>query len=348
MQIHEYYIARCIELAQKGLGQVAPNPMVGALLVYQDKIIGEGYHQNYGEAHAEVLCFNSVSEKDKVSVSDSILYVSLEPCAHFGKTPPCVDLIIFKGIKKVVIGCRDPFIEVNGKGIERLQDAGIEVIVGILENECINLNARFFTYHQKHRPYIVLKWAQTADGKIAALGNERLIISNKISTTKVHQWRSEEMAILIGTNTAMKDNPSLNNRFWMGKSPIRMVIDCSLRLPNDLKIFKDNKPTIVFNYKKEEQIGAVYFIRILPNKSVMLQIMDYCYANKINSILVEGGTQLLQSFIDEGIWDEARIIINTTLNIGNGLTSPQLKSAISFKEEIIINDQIIYYSRVTN
>ena len=348
MQVHEYYMTRCIELALKGLGEVAPNPMVGAVLVYQDKVIGEGYHEQFGEAHAEVNCFKSVMEKDEVFVSNSILYVSLEPCAHFGKTPPCVDLIIYKGVKKVVIGCRDPFEAVNGKGIEKLQNAGVEVIIGILENECINLNERFFTYHQKHRPYIILKWTETVDGKIAGLGNERLMISNAISTTKVHQWRSEEMAILVGTNTVLKDNPSLDNRLWAGKSPIRMLIDQSLKLPNYLKVFTDNKPTIVFNFKKEVQIGTVQYIKILPNKSVLLQIMDYCYVNKINSILVEGGAQLLQSFINENIWDEARIIVNTTLAIGNGLDAPKLKLALFCKEETILNDQISYYKKANN
>ncbi len=348
MQIHEYYMARCIELAQKGIGEVAPNPMVGAILVYENRIIGEGYHEKFGNAHAEVNCFNNVLAKDQSLVADAVLYVSLEPCAHFGKTPPCVDLIIAKGVKKVLIGCRDSFKEVNGKGIERLVTAGIEVEVGVLEKECINLNNEFFTFHQKHRPFIILKWAQTADGKIAGLGNERLMISNSITSTKVHQWRSEVVAILIGTNTALKDNPSLDNRLWAGKSPIRMVIDKSLRLPNDLKIFNDIKPTIVFNYLQEGYNGQVQFIQLLKNKSVLLQIIDYCYSNNINSVLVEGGAQLHQSFIDEGIWDEARIIINTMLQIGNGLNAPQLKSVLLYKEETILNDQILYYKNQHN
>ena len=343
MQMHEFYMTRCIELALKGLGEVAPNPMVGAVLVYEDKIIGEGYHQVFGKAHAEVNCFNSVVDENINLISNAVLYVSLEPCAHYGKTPPCVHLIIDKGVKKVVIGCRDPFNKVSGKGIEILQNAGIEVVVGILEKECINLNSHFFTHHQQHRPYIILKWAQTNDGKIAGVGNDRLMISNAITTTKVHQWRSEVMAILIGTNTALKDNPSLDNRLWTGKSPIRMVIDSILKLPKELKIFNDNNPTIVFNYRQESKNGHVQFIQLLQSKSVLLQIVDYCCANNINSILVEGGTRLLQSFIDEGIWDEARIITNRSLTIGNGLNAPQLKSAIFYKEETIINDQIIYY-----
>ncbi len=348
MQMHEYYMTRCIELALKGLGKVAPNPMVGAILVYENQIIGEGYHEIYGKAHAEVNCFNSVAEKNTDFISKAVLYVSLEPCAHYGKTPPCVNLIIDKGVKKVVIGCTDPFKEVSGKGIEILRNAGIEVMVGILEKECINLNSHFFTYHQQHRPYIILKWAQTANGKIAGIGNERLIISNTISTTKVHQWRSEVVAILIGTNTALKDNPSLDNRLWTGKSPIRMVIDSLLKLPIELKIFIDTMPTIVFNYKKESKNGQVQFIQLLKSKSVLLQIMDYCCVNNINSILVEGGTHLLQSFINEGIWDEARIITNTSLIIENGLNAPQLKSAFIYKEETIINDQIIYYKNKHN
>lgn len=348
MQIHENYMLRCIELALKGLGEVAPNPMVGAVLVYENRIIGEGYHEKFGKAHAEVNCFNSLAKKDEGYVADAVLYVSLEPCVHFGKTPPCVDLIITKGVKKVVIGCRDSFKEVNGKGIERLVNAGIEVIVGVLENKCINLNNHFFTFYQKHRPYIILKWSQTAEGKIAGLGKDRLMISNSISTIKVHQWRSEAMAILIGTNTALKDNPSLDNRLWTGKSPIRMVIDCTLRLPNDLKIFNDNKPTIVFNYMQEGQNGQVQFIQLLKNKSVLLQMMDHCFEKNINSIFVEGGAQLHQSFIDEDIWDEAIIITNTTLQIGNGLNAPQLKSVLLYKEETIMNDQILYYKNQRN
>ncbi len=336
-------MARCIELALKGLGEVAPNPMVGAILVHEHQIIGEGYHEKFGEAHAEVNCLNSVAVENEDLVSKSVLYVSLEPCAHFGKTPPCVNLIIEKGIKKVVIGCQDSFKKVNGKGIERLQDGGVEVVVGVLEEECINLNSHFFTYHQKQRPFIILKWAETADGKIAGISNERLMISNAITSTKVHQWRSEVMAILIGTNTALKDNPSLDNRLWTGKSPIRMVIDGSGRLPNSLKIFNDSKPTIIFKYKQEAQYGKVQFIQLVQNKSMLLQIMDYCYANNINSMLVEGGAQLIQSFIDEGVWDEARIIINSSLNIGNGLNAPQLNAALLYNQEAILGDTIFYY-----
>ena len=343
MQKQENYMLRCIELALMGLGEVAPNPMVGAILVYEHQIIGEGYHKKFGEAHAEVNCFKSVALENEDLISKSVLYVSLEPCAHYGKTPPCVNLIIEKGIKKVVIGCRDSFKKVNGKGIEILQTAGIEVEVGILEKECINLNSHFFNYHQKQRPFIILKWAETANGKIAGISNERLLISNAISTSKVHQWRSEVMSILIGTNTAIKDNPSLDNRLWSGSSPIRMVIDGSGRLPNSLKIFNDNKPTIVFNYKQKAQNGKVQFIQLMQNKSMILQIMDYCCANNIDSMLVEGGALLIQSFINEGIWDEARIIINSSLSIGNGLNAPQLNNALLYNEEAFLNDNIFYY-----
>ncbi|MBC7722390.1 MAG: bifunctional diaminohydroxyphosphoribosylaminopyrimidine deaminase/5-amino-6-(5-phosphoribosylamino)uracil reductase RibD, partial [Pedobacter sp.] len=212
---------RCLELAVLGKGNVAPNPMVGSVLVHEGRIIGEGYHQLYGQPHAEVNCINSVAENDKYLIPQSTLYVSLEPCSHFGKTPPCSDLIIKHDIKKVVVGCRDSYEEVNGKGIENLQQNGVEVVLGILENDCKNLNKRFFTFHTKKRPFIILKWAETANGKIASNTNERLLISNDFSNRVVHKWRSEEGAILVGTKTASLDNPSLNNRLWHGKNPIR-------------------------------------------------------------------------------------------------------------------------------
>ena len=228
---------RCLELAQLAAGNTAPNPMVGSVLVHNDKIIGEGYHQVYGQAHAEVNCISSVKPEHQGLIPQSTIYVSLEPCAHFGKTPPCADLIIKHQIPKVVVGCRDPFVQVNGKGIEKLQAAGIEVTVGVLEKECKELNKRFFTFHTEHRPYIILKWAQTADLKIAAEDYGRVLISNAQSNRIVHKWRSEEMAILVGTNTALFDDPELNTRLWPGGHPIRLVVDMNLRLPSSLKLF---------------------------------------------------------------------------------------------------------------
>lgn len=338
-------MARCIELASKGAGRVAPNPMVGAVLVHKDRIIGEGYHQQYGGSHAEVHCFNAVAEADEELVSESVIYVSLEPCAHFGKTPPCADLIVRKGVRKVVIGCRDPFEAVNGKGVERLRNAGIEVVEGVLEKECLELNKRFFTFHQKKRPYIILKWAQTADGKMAAASTERLLISNAYANTLVHRWRSEEAAILVGTNTALLDDPLLNNRLWTGPSPLRMVIDVNLRLPASLKLFTDGHPVVVYTAAQAVQEGEITYQKIAADRPLLPQILNYCYQQGIQSILVEGGAQLLQSLINEGWYDEIRVITNTSLQIGAGLAAPVATADSLYKEEQFLDNRIQYYYR---
>lgn len=340
----QLYMQRCLDLAKKGAGSVAPNPMVGALLVYNDKIIGEGYHQKYGEAHAEVNCIAAVKEEDRKLIAQSTMYVSLEPCAHFGKTPPCADLIISYKIPKVMIGCRDPFPEVDGKGIEKMKAAGVEVEFGILEIECKELNKRFFTFHTKKRPYVILKWAETADNKISSENEERLLISNEYSNRLVHQWRSEEAAILIGTKTAIQDNPELTTRIWNGNSPVRLVLDMNLRLPITLKVFNKEVKTIIFNaIKHEEQENLVYY-KIKKDENIIHQLMNALYELKIQSVMVEGGAKLLQSFIDEGIWDEARVIKNEKLIINNGLSSPVLTNAFIISEEKILSDKIeVYY-----
>ena len=335
---------RCLELANLGAGQVAPNPMVGSVLVYQERIIGEGYHQQYGQSHAEVNCINSVKENDKILISQSTLYVSLEPCAHFGKTPPCSDLIIRHKIPKVVIGCRDPFKEVNGKGIEKLHKAGIEVQTGVLEDDCRFLNKRFFTFHQQNRPYIILKWAQTSDNKMACNTGERLLISNELTNRLVHQWRSEEAALLIGTNTALLDNPLLNNRLWKGNSPVRLIIDMHLRLPVSLHIFDQQQKTIIFNSVKHEQEGNNLYYQIKEDENVIGQVINACYHLSIQSVLVEGGASLLQSFINENKWDEATIITNDIVSIGEGLSSPDLKQSHFVKKDTIRNNTIQYFS----
>lgn len=513
---------RCIQLARLGSGHVAPNPMVGSVLVCQDRIIGEGYHQQYGKGHAEVACIASVKDKDQHLISGSTLYVSLEPCAHFGKTPPCADLIIKKKIAKVIIGCRDPFLEVNGKGIEKLKAPGIEVETGILEDECRELNKRFFTFHTQHRPYIVLKWAQTLDGKMAPLpprggvsaaqplltansvdsaekiyeyrttdlvnygllkqfvrehrsnptlaedtlwhhlrgkqlgkhkfrrqhiiGNfiadfvclpskliievdglihqlpenkesdldrtkwlemkgfkvirfsnaeviqkttevlqviwqhlkwdeekndptkswkrsadapplggrgDRLLISNPFTNRLVHKWRSEEMAIVVGTNTALNDDPQLGTRLWPGKNPIRIVVDMNLRLPQWLQLFDGTIPTIIFNKQQHslpvEKVSAtaltgVHYYQITEDVSLVHQLLNGLYHLGIQSVLVEGGAQLLQSFIDEGLWDEARIITNQELTIGNGLPAPQLSNARLSQSRQLFSDVIHFYT----
>lgn len=334
---------RCIELARRGAGSVAPNPMVGAVLVYDSGIIGEGWHQQYGEAHAEVNCINEAVQNGQIDkFQQSTLYVSLEPCAHFGKTPPCSDLIIKHKIPKVVIGCRDPFKEVNGKGIEKLKAAGVEVIVDVLNDECIDLNKRFFTFHQQHRPYVILKWAQTKNGMIASRSSERLLISNEMTNRLVHQWRSEEASILVGTNTALVDDPQLTNRYWPGKQPVRLVLDKQLRLPNTLKLFNDEARTIIFNSIKNSEEGNVRYYQ-LPDAETVPALLNTLYQFKFNSVIVEGGAQLLQSFIAAGLWDEARIIANEQLTVDDGLAAPQLTSAIQAAEQMIGTDRIVYW-----
>lgn len=339
---------RCLQLAELGAGHTAPNPMVGAVLVYKDRIIGEGYHRQYGEAHAEVNCINSVCNADKQLISRSILFVSLEPCTHFGKTPPCTNLIIENKIPELVIGCRDSFVEVNGKGIEKLEAAGIHVAVGILEKECLALNRRFFTFHNLKRPYIILKWAQSSDGKIAGTGSSRIFISNEFTNRLVHKWRSEETAILVGTNTALKDDPSLTTRNWPGKNPVRLVIDKELKLPAYLKLFDGSADTIVFNYLKTGDEGKLHYRQLDRNNDLLEQLLAVLYESGMLSVIVEGGTKLLQSFIDAGLWDEARVICNRQMTIGDGLEAPGLKNPILLREEKIDTDVISYFARAAN
>ena len=346
--MHETYMHRCLELAIKGAGHVSPNPMVGAVLVHEGKIIGEGYHQQYGQSHAEVNCINAVKEEDKNKIPGSVLYVSLEPCTHFGKTPPCTDLIIAKKIPEVVVGCRDPFREVNGKGIEKLKAAGIQVVYGILERECQQLNRRFFIFHIQHRPYIILKWAETGDGKIAADGTRRLFISNEQTNRLVHKWRSEEDAILIGTNTALLDDPELTTRNWPGPSPVRLVVDMDLSLPSSLKLFDGQQRTIVFNAIKHEENGRLNFYQVTEDVNLVHQIANALSQLKIQSVIIEGGARLLQSFIDEGMWDEARIIKNEELRINKGLAAPQLPTLKPKQRLKVLDDSIDFYFNEAN
>jgi diaminohydroxyphosphoribosylaminopyrimidine deaminase / 5-amino-6-(5-phosphoribosylamino)uracil reductase len=331
---------------------VAPNPMVGAVLVFEDRIIGEGFHQKYGEAHAEVNCFNNVKKEDEHLIVFSTLYVSLEPCAHFGKTPPCADLIIDKKVKKVVVGCQDPFHSVKGKGIEKLKAAGIEVDMSSLEKECREINKTFFTFHTHHRPYIILKWAQTNDHKLDHKKPGRLLISNVYTNRLVHQWRSQIMGILVGTNTALADNPQLTTRLWRGKNPIRLVVDMDLVLPKNLLLFTDDATTIVFNLKQHclpEDWDAtsvdkgIYYYQVTEDVNLVHQMLNALYQLKIQSLMVEGGAFLLQSFIDEGAWDEARVIINKKLVVGEGLPAPVLTNNHIQKSEEIFSDTIQYY-----
>ena len=315
---------RCLQLAAKGLGNVAPNPMVGCVIVNNGIIIAEGYHEFYGGPHAEPNAIKQVSDE---LLKASTLYVTLEPCSHHGKTPPCADLIICKGIKKVVVGNLDTNPLVSGKGIQLLKDAGIEVEYGILDKECRELNKRFFTFHEKKRPYIILKWAQTQDGFISQLPLPEIKENNWITSTEskhlVHQWRTEEQGILIGYNTLMADNPYLTARLAEGKNPVRLVLSNELDFPTDLHIFNSDAETIIFNSILNEVKNNVTFVKIDWNNKTQ-EVLDYCFKNGIASIIIEGGTNTINNFMNLNVWDEARVFINSTKIFENGIAAPTI------------------------
>jgi len=324
----EIFMQRCLDLALLGMGDVAPNPMVGCVIVYEGTIIGEGYHEKYGQPHAEVNAIRSV--KNPELLSQSTLYVSLEPCAHFGKTPPCSDLIIKNRIPRVVIGTIDPFAEVAGKGIERMRKSGIEIQLGILENECRELNRRFFTFHEKKRPYIILKWAQTLDGFMDTDRTETqhpTWITNALSKRLVHKQRSEESAILIGTNTAECDNPALTVREWTGNQPIRLVIDRLGRLDPDLHLFDGKAPTWVFTGIEKPDSENLKFITLNFDQNILPQILTELYQRDILSVIVEGGGELLNSFLTINLWDEAFVYTGNQF-FGKGVPAPHLSGEI--------------------
>jgi len=333
VNIHEKYIKRCINLAQNGLGTTFPNPMVGSVIVYENQIIGEGWHKKAGEPHAEVNAIRSV--KDKSLLKKATIYVSLEPCSHFGKTPPCCDLIIEHQIPNVVVGTVDPNEKVAGNGIKKLIAAGANVTVGVLEKECNELNKRFFTFHQQKRPYIILKWAQSQDGflspeKEIEQDRKPVWITNAYSRQLVHKWRSEEQAILAGTQTVIDDNPKLNTRDWSGNNPVRVVLDQNNRIPKDSFVFDNTVKTILFT-KSETNLSAenTNFEVIDFNQNIIPQILAVLHQNQIQSIIIEGGLQTLQSFIDENIWDEARIFIgNISFEKGTKAPMIQMKNPI--------------------
>jgi diaminohydroxyphosphoribosylaminopyrimidine deaminase/5-amino-6-(5-phosphoribosylamino)uracil reductase len=330
VKIHEKYMGRCIQLAKNGLGTTYPNPLVGSVVVHGGKIIGEGWHYKAGQPHAEVNAIASVTEPN--FLKEATLYVSLEPCSHFGKTPPCADLIIRSGIKKVVIGSLDPNPQVAGRGIKKLMEAGCEVIVGVLENDCAELNKRFFTFHTKKRPYIFLKWAQTADGFIAPKPETRnekkpVWISNVFSRQLAHKTRAEEQAILVGTNTVLQDNPSLTVRDWGGENPLRIVVDRELKIPESFSAFDASAPTLVFTEKDAANKGTITFEKIDFAASVPAQICNSLFRRNIQSVIVEGGAQILQTFIDENFWDEAHIF-NGTGSFMEGLHVPRFSGSL--------------------
>ena len=364
MSKDEIYIERCLQIAKNGLGTTQPNPMVGSVIVYNDKIIGEGYTSPYGGSHAEVNAIDRVM--DKSLLDKSTLYVTLEPCSHYGKTPPCSDLIIKYKIPKVVIGCVDDNPAVSGKGIKKLRASGCNVVVGVLQEKCKQHHRRFFTFHNKKRPYIILKWAQTADGFIAPQDKKEkkpVWITNQYSRQLVHKWRAEEQAILVGTNTVNEDNPSLTVRDWVGNNPIRVVLDKDLKLDTSLSIFDSKANTIVISndtIKRETTEGNDWSIHPPYNATVYVnentvkasitwkndmqiakQICEVLYKSQINSLIIEGGAKTLQTFIDENLWDEARVFVGNVL-FGKGLKAPEIKGKIASELNLLDDTLKIY------
>lgn len=322
---HEYYMQRCIELARNGLGSVAPNPMVGALVLHQGKILGEGYHQNFGAAHAEVNAIRAV--KNKNLLADSTLYVSLEPCNHFGKTPPCTDLIVQHKIPHVIIGTVDTNAVVAGKGIKKLKDAGVTVATGILEEACTELNKRFFYFNKEKKPYVILKWAQSADGFMGDAAIPNMPISDAYSQQLAHKWRGEEAAILVGTTTAALDNPSLTVRNFAGKNPLRIVIDREDKLDKNLNLFDQSVATLVFTRSKKIDSLNLQYVLLPESCNELNYVLSYLAEHAVKSLFVEGGAKLLQAFIAAGLWNEARIFTSPK-NLGEGIKAPLLKGKL--------------------
>jgi diaminohydroxyphosphoribosylaminopyrimidine deaminase/5-amino-6-(5-phosphoribosylamino)uracil reductase len=341
---NEKYMQRCLELAKMGQGNTGANPMVGAVIVHNGRIIGEGYHKKYGEWHAEVNAINAV--KDKNLLCKSTLYVNLEPCSHLGKTPPCSELIIANNIPCVVVGSIDPNSIVAGKGLEKLRSSGTEVITGIMEKEAVELNRRFFSYYKRKRPYIILKWAQTTDGFIDIEREKKqagnlLWISNNISKMLVHKWRAEEHAIMVGTNTALLDNPHLNIRLWNGNDPLRVVPDRKLRLPSKLHIFNKTQKTIVFTANKTAPNDNPEYVSINFNGNALEEMLTVLYNKEIQSLFVEGGRMLIDSFIEKNLWDEARVFVGD-IKFKKGIEAPSIPLE-PIKDTYIENDRLLVF-----
>jgi diaminohydroxyphosphoribosylaminopyrimidine deaminase/5-amino-6-(5-phosphoribosylamino)uracil reductase len=344
--VDELYMRRCLELAELGNGNVSPNPMVGCVIVYNHLIVGEGYHKKIGYEHAEVNAIASVKQAygelaDEILKKASV-YVNLEPCAHFGRTPPCADLLIKHQVKKVIIGNRDPFSDVNGKGIEKLKAAGIEVIQGILEEDCRYFNRRFFTRIEKQRPYIILKWAQTANGFFAPLTNIQRWISSPLAKKIAHKWRSEEDAILVGKKTVIADNPGLTSREWYGKHPVRLIIDKNLDVPISSNVYSSESKTVVLNEIKTDVIDNIHYIQMedmqyyLPQKiAFQLYLMD------IQSVIIEGGANIINQFITAKLWDEARVF-SAGVSWETGVFSPQINGLITDIIRINTDNLMVY------
>jgi diaminohydroxyphosphoribosylaminopyrimidine deaminase/5-amino-6-(5-phosphoribosylamino)uracil reductase len=324
--MHEQYIRRCLELAQRAKGNVAPNPMVGAVLVHNGRIIGEGWHKEYGQLHAEVNCLDSVLKADKHLIPESIMYVGLEPCAHHGKTPPCALKLIEEKVKEVVVCNIDPFAAVAGKGVQMLQEHHVAVQTAVLDAEGQWLNRRFYCFHKQKRPYIILKWAQTQEGLFAPLNRTRYQMSNEHSKQLLHKWRSEEAAIMVGHVTASSDDPQLTARLWNGKQPLRIVLDKKLALPRNLRIFDSEANTWIINEQKEATEGHLSYVKLVFDDILLTRILEQLYAANIQSLIVEGGAVLLQSFINAGLWDEARVFVTEAM-LKKGLPAPGIRDA---------------------
>jgi len=342
MTSDELYIQRTFDLADLGRGKVSPNPLVGCVIVKDGKIIGEGYHRKYGEAHAEVNAINSVANKN--DLKDAVLYVNLEPCAHHGHTPPCADLIIKYPFRKVVICNTDPNPLVEGKGIEKIKSAGIQVVTGVLEFSGLQFNRRFFTFITQKRPYVILKWAETSDGFIAKEDYNSKWISNEYSRKIAHKWRAEEDAVMIGKNTASYDNPKLNVRDWSGEDPIRIVIDKNLQLPETLDIFDPSKKTLCYNFIRQEKTDQLEYVKIDPAKKIVWSVLADLYQRKVQSLIVEGGTQLFQSFIDMNAWDEVRAF-KCEKEFKTGIKRPEFYGALINSDDMM-GDKLFTYRRI--
>lgn len=356
MPDYEKYMQKCLELAEKGFGRVAPNPLVGAILVCNGKIAGEGYHQKYGETHAEANAIHSVNDKELLQ--SSTLYVNLEPCTHHGKTPPCADLIIEKKIPHVVIGAPDPNPLVAGKGIDKLKASGCKVEVGVLEDKCRSLNRRFYTFFEKKRPYIILKWAQTKDGFISS--KFRVVssdlkekiknysadwISNESSRKLVHKWRSEEQGIMVGTNTVLLDNPRLTVREYEGKNPARIIIDKWLRVPGYYHIYDKAAPSLIFNETMNKVEGNVELIKVKFDQDIAGQMMQELYTRNIQSVMIEGGELLFNTFISRNTWDEARVLI-ADKEFGKGVKAPDISGKNVSSQMDVDGDRLMVYENL--
>jgi len=339
MSSHELYMLRCLELAAKASGNTAPNPMVGAVLVHNDRIIGEGWHRHYGSDHAEVNCLRNVKEEDRCLIPDSAMYVNLEPCAHYGITPPCSERLVKEKVNEVYIANMDPFEKVSGKGVSILKNAGIKVETGLLGEEGFWLNRRFFCFHKLSRPYIVLKWAKTVEGYMAPADKSRFQITNDASLSLSHKWRTEEGAIMVGTTTALNDNPQLTSRLWQGHQPLRIVIDRTLKIPHHLHVYDEAAATWIINESRGGMVGNVHYMQMRFDNKFLDSLVEKLYLAKILSVIIEGGATLLNSFLSAGLWDEARVFTGVT-SLDAGDAAPVLSNARLVMNTAIQSDNL--------